>query len=96
MTQRERPPDRRSCETFNMATISRFADGQLSEVFISNSKSASHSAAIGRDCGILISLCCQFGCPPEVIAHALTRDSDGTAATVAGAVLDLLTGGDAP
>jgi hypothetical protein len=31
-----------------------------------------------------------IGCPPETIAHALTRKPDGTATTIAGAILDLI------
>jgi hypothetical protein len=99
MSARTRLPNRRASETFDLvvndlkyaATISRFDDGCLAEAFITNSKSTSHSAAIARDCGILISLCLQFGCPPETIAHALTRNGDGSAATVAaGAILDMI------
>ena len=41
-----------------------------------------------RDCGILISLCLQFGCPLETIGGALSRNSDGSASGVASAVID--------
>jgi hypothetical protein len=98
MTERTRLPNKRASESFDLvvndlkytATVSCFNDGRLAEVFITNSKSTSHSAAIARDAGILVSLCLQFGCPPETIAHALTRNTDGTAATVAGAILDVI------
>ena len=50
---RERLPNRRASKTFAfecnglhyLATVSQFADGRLAEIFISNAKVGSHSAA---------------------------------------------------
>jgi hypothetical protein len=95
---RTRLPNRRASETFGLqhggmrftVTISRFADGRVGEAFIANHKRGNASDIAARDCGILISLCLQFGCPVETIAHALSRHTDGSASGVAGAVLDRL------
>ncbi len=53
---RERLPDRRLCETFAfechdlryVASISRYPDGSLAEIFISNAKAGSHSERLPR------------------------------------------------
>jgi hypothetical protein len=96
MADRNRLPNRRLSETFNVevaglrykATISRFSDGGIAEVFVSNHKAGNASDVAARDAGILVSLLLQHGCPIETIAHALSRNSDGTASGVIGAVLD--------
>jgi hypothetical protein len=97
MADRNRLPNRRLSETFNVevaglrykATISRFPDGGgIAEVFVSNHKAGNASDVAARDAGILVSLLLQHGCPIETIAHALSRNSDGTASGVIGAVLD--------
>jgi hypothetical protein len=95
MTDRERLPDLRPSETFELehvgmrytVTISRDR-GVVRECFISNHKRGNASDVAARDCGILISLCLQHGCPLDTIARALSRNSDGTASGVAGAVVD--------
>ena len=96
MTVRERLPNRRDCETFSIevaglhytATVSHFANGEPAEVFIANHKRGNASDLAARDAGLLISLCLQHGCAAETIAHAISRNSNGTAAGVVGAVLD--------
>jgi len=57
---RERLPDRRLCETRDIrvdglkyrATIGRYADGRLAEVFIDMSKVGSAADTAARDCAI--------------------------------------------
>jgi len=96
VTERARLENRRASETFNVehagmrftATISYFADGRVAEVFIANHKRGNAADVAARDCGILISLLLQYGCPIETIAPALTRNGDGSASGVAGAVID--------
>jgi ribonucleoside-diphosphate reductase alpha chain len=96
MTERCRLSNRRASMTFDIevaglrykATISFFPDGSLGELFVSNHKSGNASDVAARDAGILVSLCLQHGCPVETIAHALSRNADGTASGVVGAVLD--------
>jgi hypothetical protein len=98
MTARARLPNRRASETLAfecnglryLASISRFADGRLAEIFISNSKAGSHSDAACKDAAVVCSIALQFGVPVEVIRHALLRDSQGRAASPLGCALDLI------
>jgi hypothetical protein len=97
---RQRLTDRRASETFNLehagmhytVTISRDPQHVVRETFIANHKRGNASNVAARDCGILISLCLQFGCPIETIAHALSRNSDGSASGVAAAVVEKIPG----
>jgi hypothetical protein len=100
---RERLLNRRASETFSLehagmhytVTISRDRQCVVREAFIANHKRGNASDVAARDCGILILLCLQFGCPIETIARALSRNSDGSASGVAAAVLDkILEGGE--
>ena len=96
MTGRQRLPNRRVSESFSLecaglrytATISRFADGTLAEIFLSNHKAGSHADACARDSAIVCSLALQHGVPLAVIAKALLRDSTGRPATPLGAAID--------
>jgi hypothetical protein len=98
---RRRLPNRRVAETFDLefsglrykATVSRFPDGSLAEVFVSNHKAGNASDVAARDAGILLSLCLQHGCGVETISRALSRNADGSASGVIAAVLDRLFGG---
>jgi hypothetical protein len=79
------------------ATISRFNDGRLGEIFIGNAKVGSHSDAAAKDAAVVASLALQYGVPLEVIRKALMRDLHGRASSPLGAALDLLAkeeGGD--
>jgi ribonucleoside-diphosphate reductase alpha chain len=101
MTARERLPNRRLSETFAfecnglryLAGVSRYGDGRLAEIFISNAKAGSHSDAAAKDSAVVASLALQFGVPLEVIRHALLRDSNGRPSSPLGAALDLIVGG---
>lgn len=96
MTERRRLPNKRRSETFDLvaqnlrftATVSRFDDGQLGEVFISNHKAGSQADVNGRDAAILASIALQHGAPVDVLRKALTRNLDGTASGPLGVVLD--------
>jgi hypothetical protein len=96
MNERRRLENRRLCESFDIqvanlsykGSVGRFPDRELAEVFISNHRSNSSADVAARDCGILISLLLQHGCAAETIAHALSRNTDGSASGVAAAVLD--------
>jgi hypothetical protein len=71
---RQRLPDRRASETFSLecaglaytATVSRFADGRLGEIFLSNHKAGSHADTAARDAAIACSIALQFGADLEV------------------------------
>jgi ribonucleoside-diphosphate reductase alpha chain len=95
---RQRLPNRRLSETFvlacnglsYLATISRFQDGRLAEIFISNAKCGSDSDAAAKDAAVVCSIALQHGISVDVIRHALLRDSHGRASSPLGAVLDLI------
>jgi hypothetical protein len=96
MTARRRLPNRRAAQSFDIehaglrykVTVGYFPDGSLAECFLSNHKAGNASDVAARDAGILVSLCLQHGCSAETIAHALSRNSDGSASGVIGAALD--------
>jgi hypothetical protein len=74
------------------ATVSRFADGRIGELFVNNHKAGNQADTNARDAAILLSFALQFGADVETIRKALCRDSQGRALGPIGAVLDLLAG----
>ena len=64
MTMRRRLPNRRGNETFSFlwlnmrftATISRFSDGAVAEIFLTNGKIYSHADVMARDAAVAASL----------------------------------------
>ena len=99
-SQRRRLPSRRASLTFNFeaqglkftCTASRFASGELAEVFISNGRAGSMASVNASDAAIVCSLALQFGVPAETIRHALLRDQNGRASGPLAAALDILAG----
>ena len=97
---RLRLPNRRASETFSFecggqhynATVSRFPDGSLAEIFLSNGKAGSDSDAAARDSAVVCSIALQHGTPVDVIRKALLRDPRGVASSPLGVALDLLSG----
>jgi hypothetical protein len=95
---RERLPARRESTTFSLecaglkytATVSRFDDGRLGELFLSNHRNNSGADVAARDAGIAFSFAVQHGADPEAIRRALCRDSRGHASGLLGVVLDRL------
>jgi hypothetical protein len=95
---RRRLPNRRGSETFSLqcdglaytATISRFDNGRLGEIFLSNGKAGSAVDVVARDAAIVFSLAVQFGADPETIRRALSRDRHGNASGPLGVALDML------
>jgi hypothetical protein len=98
MSERMRLPNRRVCESFAfqcagltyIASISRFPNGDLSEIFISNHKSGSDSDTAAKDSAVVCSIALQYGVPLDVIRKALMRDSRGVASSPLGIALDIL------
>jgi hypothetical protein len=96
---RRRLPDRRASETFDVqaqglqftATVSRFSDGSLAEIFLQNHKAGSMAGINAQDAAVLASLALQHGVPLQVIRRALMRDSEGRASGPLAAALDLVT-----
>ncbi len=66
--------------------IGRFDDDRIAEIFINGAKVGSTAEANAQDAAIVASIALQFGCPLEIIRHALTR-SGGSAGPLA-ALLD--------
>jgi hypothetical protein len=98
MTARARLPNRRGSLTFAVevngltftATASRYPDGTIGEIFVTNHKAGSAAGIMASDAAIACSLALQFGCPVEVLRKALCRDSSGKASGPVGAALDLI------
>src|SRR5262249_7260769 len=98
MIVRERLQNRRASETFAfacnglnyVATVSRFADRRLAEIFLGNAKVGSHSDAAAKDSAVVASIALQYGALADVIRKALLRDPHGVASSPLGTALDLL------
>jgi ribonucleoside-diphosphate reductase alpha chain len=98
VTERARLNNRRLCETFSFecnglhyaATISRFPDGRLGEIFLGNAKAGSDSDAAAKDSAVVASIALQYGVPVDVIRKALLRDSCSVASSPLGVALDII------
>jgi hypothetical protein len=98
MTRRERLPDRRLSESFTFehlglrfdVTVSRYADGRVAEVFLSNHKADSQIGGIVRDAAIILSFGLQYGVPLDAVRKAVLRDPRGSASTPLGVAIDII------
>jgi len=78
-TRRQRLPNRRRSEivTFEheghryRASVSRFANGSIAEVFLDASKFGSDTAVMAQDSAILASIAMQHGVPASTICAAI-------------------------
>ena len=97
-TARERLPGRRASEVFDFqamdlrftASISRYPDGRVAELFCDNHKAGSQIGTLVRDAAILLSFALQHGADIEAIRRALCRDSSGRALGPIGEALDII------
>lgn len=97
-TVRARLPSRRVSETFDIeaqglqftASISKFEDGSLAEIFLQNHKAGSMAGVNVQDAAVVASIALQYGVPMETIRRALMRDSQGRASGPLGTALDLI------
>jgi hypothetical protein len=97
---RQRLPNRRASESFTFelnglrftATVSRFNDGRIGELFLNNHKFGNQSDTNARDAAILLSFALQHGADIESIRRALCRDSQGRALGPIAEALDLIAG----
>jgi hypothetical protein len=95
---RERLSDRRPSELFDFqaldlrftASISRYPDGRVAELFCDNHKAGSQIGTLVRDAAILLSFALQHGADIEAIRRALCRDSSGRALGPIGEALDII------
>ena len=98
MAKRQRLPNRRANESFSFeleglrftVTVSRFDDGRLAELFLSNHKSGNQSDTNARDAAILLSFALQHGADVSHISSALCRDSRGRPLGPIAAALDIV------
>jgi ribonucleoside-diphosphate reductase alpha chain len=78
MSERERLPDRRAAEFYAFehdgrrwtATIGRFSDGRIAEVFLDAAKDTP-LVQLAKETAIVASLALQSGCPLGTLRHAL-------------------------
>ena len=95
---RQRLPNRRGCISFALvceglaysATLSRFPDGRLAEIFLTNHKAGSAADSAAKDSAVVASIALQHGVPVDVIRRALLRNSQGKASSPLGVALDLI------
>jgi hypothetical protein len=97
---RKRLPNRRPAESFELeveglrytATVGRFSDGSIGELFLNNHRSNSSADTAARESAIVFSIAIQHGADPEAIRRALCRDSHGRASGPLGTALDIIMG----
>jgi hypothetical protein len=100
MIERQRLENRRACESFVFeldglkftATISRFPDGRIGELFLNNHRAGNQSDTNARDAAMLLSFALQHGADAETIRRALCRDGAGRPLGPISKALDLLAG----
>jgi hypothetical protein len=96
--ERTRLPNRRPSEILDFesmglrftASVSRYQDGRLGEVFLDNHKQGSAVGTLVRDMAIVVSFALQHGADPNAIRRALCRDSAGKPLGPLGVLLDLI------
>jgi hypothetical protein len=99
MTTRERLPQRRASLLFDFesmgmrftASVSRYPDGRISELFLDNHKAGSAIGTLVRDAAIIFSFAVQCGADADAIRRALGRDNQGRALGPIAEALDLIT-----
>lgn len=74
------------------ASLSRFPDGRIAELFLDNHKAGSAVGTLVRDAAIIFSFAIQHGADPEAIRRALCRDSQGNASGPLTKALDIILG----
>jgi hypothetical protein len=101
---RERLDNRRASVVFDFeaiglkftATVSRYPDGRVGELFIDNHKAGSSVGTLVRDLAIVFTFAVQHGADAESIRRALCRDSAGKPLGPLAVALDLLAEDSAP
>lgn len=95
---RELLPQRRHGETFEFrhgplvytATIGRYQDGRIGELFLRSGKSGTDASLSAIETAIAVSFALQHGATIEQLRTAMPRTTAGTAEGVMGTLLDLL------
>ncbi len=97
-TPRQRLPNRRENETVDLVfdgqryhvTIGFALDGRPREVFCHGGKVGSGMDRILDDACVALSLLLQYGVEPQGLGHSMGRLGDGAAASIIGALVDLV------
>lgn len=97
---RLRLPHRRLCESFTFelgglkftASVGRFADGRIGELFLNNHKSGNQSDTNARAAAIILSFALQHRADINEIRGSLCRDGAGRALGPIAQALDILAG----
>lgn len=97
---RERLPSRRASLVLTFhhegvdyaASVSRFADGRVAEIFLDASKPGSPLDTMAKDMATLASIALQHGVPLAHIRAALSQERDGVMRGPLGALLQQLDG----
>jgi hypothetical protein len=97
---RLRLPHRHLCESFTFeldglrftASVGRFPNGRVGELFLTNHKSNSAADTNARDAAIILSFALQHGADIDEIRKALCRNSAGRALGPVARALDILVG----
>lgn len=101
---REVLPNRREAETFAfsyaldvgqtpfrfIATVGRYPDGRIAEVFLNAVKNGTPVDHSVRDAATVVSLALQHGTSLDTVRHAMGRRPNGEAMSPIGACLDIL------
>jgi hypothetical protein len=95
VSDRERLPDKRRAELFTFqhenrrwtATIGRFSDGRIAEIFLEAPKE-SPLVEMAQEGAIVASLALQSGCSIETLRHALAGRNAGPLGAVLGLIGD--------
>jgi hypothetical protein len=74
----------------HVASIARYSDGRLAEIFITNHKVGSDTDAAAKDSAVVCSIALQHGIEVETIRRALLRDSRGIPSSPLGTALDII------
>ena len=82
---REKMPDRRETETFSfehedlsyIASLGRFSDGRLSELFISGGIVGSSVRIMTQELSVLLSISLQHGVPLKTLRDGLPKLNNG-------------------
>ena len=98
MSERQRLANRRASLLFDFesmdmrftASVSRYLDGRIAELFIDNHKAGSGIGTLVRDLAIVFSFAAQHGADAEAVRRSLCRDSSGKPLSPLTAALDWL------
>jgi hypothetical protein len=94
---RQQLPNCRQAETFEFehegvryrASVGRFSDGSISEIFLNAGKIGSAADTVGHDAAVVFSIARQHGVSTAVLLGALAKLPDGSPAGPLGRALAL-------